>query len=96
MRVLLGEARRRLARKIDSYSNLPTEPIAADPWIVSSLLQKSIRRGETELAQRAALALSKLRSPAVWRRFMVIAFEDIGAGSTDGVIMAVAAGSDAA
>jgi hypothetical protein len=72
------------------------EPIIADPWIVSSLLQKSIRRGEIEIAQRAALTLFKMRGAGIWRRFMVIAFEDVGIGSVDAVTMTVAAGSDAA
>ena len=43
MRDLLGDARQRLAREIDSHSVPQSEPIVADPWIVSSLLQKSIR-----------------------------------------------------
>ena len=94
MRDVFGDAKRRLARKIDSNSTVLTEPMAADPWIVSSLLQKSIRRGETEIAQRAALTLLKLRGSAIWRRFMIIAFEDIGAASIEAVTMAVAAGSD--
>ncbi len=72
------------------------ELIVADPWIVSSLLQKSIRRGEIEIAQRAALTLFKFRGSAIWRRLMVIAFEDVGIGSVDAVTMTVAAGSDAA
>jgi hypothetical protein len=42
---IFGEAKRRLAREIDSNSALLSEPIAADPWVISSLLQKSIRRG---------------------------------------------------
>jgi hypothetical protein len=60
------------------------------------LLQKSIRRGEVEIAQRAALTLFKFRGSAIWRRFMVIAFEDVGIGSVDAVATIVAAGSDAA
>jgi hypothetical protein len=96
MRDLLGDARQRLAREIDSNSAQPCEPIAADPWVVSSLLQKSIRRGETEIAKRAALTLFKFRGSTIWRRFMVIAFEDVGVGSTDAVIQTVTAGSDAA
>ena len=59
-------------------------------------MQKSIRRGETEIAQRAALTLLKLRGSAIWRRFMVIAFEDVGIGGVDAVTLIVAAGSDAA
>jgi hypothetical protein len=95
MRDLSGDARQRLAREIDTHAPL-CEPIVADPWIVSSLLQKSIRRGETEIAQRAALTLFRMRGSAIWRRFMVIAFEDVGIGSVDAVTMTVAAGSDAA
>jgi len=96
MRVLLGEARQQLAREIDSHSAQQNEPIVADPWIVSSLLQKSIRRGETKIAQRAALTLLKLRGSAIWRRFTVIAFEDVGVGAIDVVTTVVAASSDAA
>ena len=55
MRDLLGDARQRLAREIDTYSAPLLEPIVADLWIVSSLLQKSIRRSEIEIAQRAWL-----------------------------------------
>jgi hypothetical protein len=73
-----------------------SEPIVADPWIVSSLLQKSIRRGEIDIAQRAALGLFKHRGSAIWRRLIVIAFEDVGIGSVDTVALTVAAGSDAA
>jgi hypothetical protein len=95
MREAFGEAKRRLGCEIDSCSVLPTEPIAADSWVVSSLLQKSIRRGEIEIAQRAALTLFRMRGSSIWRRFMGIAFEDVGIGSVDAVTMTVAAGSDA-
>jgi hypothetical protein len=60
------------------------------------LLQKSIRRGETEIAQRAALTFFKLKGSAIWRRLMVIAFEDVGIGSVDALMMTVAASSDTA
>jgi hypothetical protein len=80
---IFGEAKRRLAREMDSNSTLACKPIDADPWIVSSLLQKSIRRGETEIARCAALTLFKHRGSSVWRRLMVIAFEDVGIGSLD-------------
>jgi hypothetical protein len=93
---IFGEAKRRLAREIDSNSALLSEPIAADPWVISSLLQKSIRRGETEIARRAALTLFKHRGSSVWRRLMVIAFEDVGIGSLDVVTTTVAAAGDSA
>jgi hypothetical protein len=89
-----GEAKLRLARELDSYSALPSKPIAADPWVISSLLQKPIRHGETEIAQRAALTFFKLKGPAIWRRLMVIAFEDVGIGSLDALTMTVAVASD--
>jgi hypothetical protein len=65
MRDALGAAKHRLAREIDSHSALAEKPIAADPWIISSLLQKSIRRSETDIAQRAALTLFKLKGAAM-------------------------------
>jgi hypothetical protein len=94
MRDALGEAKQRLAREIDSNAPLPEKPIAADPWIVSSLLQKSIRRGETEIARRAAFTFFHLKRAAVWRRLMVIAFEDVGIGSVDALTTTVAAAGD--
>jgi hypothetical protein len=94
MRDVFGEAKQRLAREIDSHSAPTIKPIAADPWVISSLLQKSIRRGETDIAQRSALTFVKLKGSAVWRRLMVIAFEDIGIGSVEALIVTVAVSSD--
>lgn len=71
------------------------EPLKVDQWIVSSLLQKSIRRGDADVAARAALTLFKLKGSALWRRLMVIAFEDIGVGSVNALIATVSS-SDAA
>jgi hypothetical protein len=71
------------------------EPIWADPWVLTSLLQKAIRRGETEIAKRAANTLFALKGSAIWRRYMIIAFEDIGVGSIDAVVATVAAATDA-
>jgi hypothetical protein len=96
MRDGLREIKQRLACEIDSYSVSTTNLIAADPWIVSSLLQKSIRRSETEIAQRAAVTLVQLKGAAIWRRLIVIAFEDIGIGSVDAVATTVAAADDSA
>ena len=65
-------------------------PLPIDPWLASSLLQKSIRRGDADMAVRAALTLFRMRPGGIWRRFMVIAFEDVGAASIDAVVKAVA------
>jgi hypothetical protein len=96
MPTALAEAKQRLASNFH-YPNASTvEPILADPWVISSLLQKSIRRGDAEIAQRAAHTLFKLKGSAIWRRLIVIAFEDIGVGSPDALVMTVAAGADPA
>lgn len=58
-------------------SRFPNE-LRVDPWVASSALQKAIRRGEVELAQRAAVILHKHRGPGVWRRLMTVAIEDVG------------------
>ena len=96
MRDTLGAAKQRLAREIDSHSALACKPIAADPWVISSLLQKSIRRGDNEIAHRAAFTFFQLKGAAVWRRLIVIAFEDIGIGSVDALTTIVAAADDSA
>ena len=54
MRDAYGEAKQWLAREMDSHSALPSKLIAADPWIVSSLLQKSIRRASSFVSSLAA------------------------------------------
>lgn len=67
-----------------------------DPWIANGLMQKAIRRGDVEVAQRAALSFQALRGSAIWRRLMIIAFEDVGLGSCETVIATVAACADPA
>jgi hypothetical protein len=47
-----------------------------------------------ETAQRAAFTLFAQKGSAIWRRFMVIAFEDVGAASPDAVAMTVAVSTD--
>lgn len=89
-----GAAKLRLAREIESNPALPCKPIQADPWVISSLLQKAIRRCETEIAQRAAFTFFALKGSAIWRRLVVIAFEDIGIGSLDALTMTVATAND--
>lgn len=68
-------------------STFPAEPGSGlDPWLASSLLQKAIRRGEVAHARAAALRLLELRGPAVWRRLLVCAFEDVGPADPDAVV----------
>ena len=90
----LTESKQRFAQEFVSGRKLGIEPLVADQWVVISLLQKSIRRGEVATAQRAAFTLFAQKGSAIWRRFMVIAFEDVGAASPDAVAMTVAASTD--
>jgi hypothetical protein len=84
-----------MSQGLSSWPSQSPKVIAANPWIVSSLLQKSIRRGERQIAQRAAITLVNMRGAAIWRRLVVIAFEDVGVGSIDALTSTVAAASDA-
>lgn len=95
MPTALSEAKQKLALNFDHGDPSSLKPIPADPWVLTSLLQKAIRRGETEIAKRAANTLFALKGSAIWRRYMIIAFEDIGVGSIDLVVATVAAASDA-
>ncbi len=72
------------------------KPLAIDPWVASSLLQKAIRRGDADLAERAVITLYPLRGRGIWRRFLVIAFEDIGVASVDALIETTTACTDPA
>lgn len=58
--------------------NSPNGRLKLDPWVASSLLQKSIRRGNDSLAQYAVSELRRHRGAAVWRRLLTIAIEDVG------------------
>lgn len=66
----------------------PILPPGLDPQVTSSLLQKAIRRGETELAASAARLYIQQRGHAVWLRLLTIAFEDVGIGDPDLVVEA--------
>src|SRR6266849_10724667 len=81
----------RIHDRLRRSENSVDDPLRCDRWIASSLLQKSIRRGEVELAQRAACTLHAFDRSAIWRRLVVIAFEDAGAGDIDALLETVLA-----
>ena len=56
----------------------PNSWLKLDPWVASSLLQKSIRRGDAGLANQAAGAFARHRGEGIWRRLATIAVEDVG------------------
>lgn len=95
MRGVFQTARQQLEQAIAALPQPEFQPLAADQWIVASTLQKAIRRGDTDLAERAALAYLGMQGASVWRRLQVIAFEDVGAGSADALVKTVAASLDA-
>jgi hypothetical protein len=68
-----------VAIPVGHLSSPPSDllPLPIDPWLASSLLQKVIRRGDSGTAARAALTLFRMRPGGIWRRFIVIAFEDV-------------------
>lgn len=67
------------------------DPLPVSPWVAMSLLQKAIRRGEENWAQRAAATLLQIAPERLWRRLCCIAFEDVGVAAIDAVGLATAA-----
>lgn len=58
----------------------PSSDGIPDVWIAKSLLQKAIRRADSEHALRAAMFLVEKDNRSFWRRLPVVAWEDIGLG----------------
>ena len=56
------------------------EPQTTDRWVLASNLQKSIRRGLVPVAVGTASALLAVDPRYLWRRLLVIAYEDLGYG----------------
>jgi len=90
----LRDAKERLAEQF--HTNVELQPLQTDQWVANSLLQKAIRRGDTGAAQRAAVTFYLQKGSAIWRRFIIIAFEDVGAAAPEIVAMTVAGSTDAA
>ncbi len=67
----------------DSLVNLELHNFPMDKWLLSSAVQKLIRRGLAERAVKTALALHVLDSAYLPRRLPIIAFEDIGIGNIE-------------
>ncbi len=87
--------RNQLARHIAKRDHVPElHPLATTPWIAMSLMQKAIRRGQEDLALRAAAGLLLDTPDRLWRRLAIIAFEDVGLGNvaTVGIVTAALGG----
>ncbi|ESX80263.1 hypothetical protein X759_14075 [Mesorhizobium sp. LSHC420B00] len=72
------------------------EPLRISPWVAMSALQKGIRRGDVDLATRAAATLLATDPAKLWRRLAGVGFEDIGLADleTVGLIMAGTSGKN--
>ena len=63
------------------------KPLNISRWIVMSMLQKAIRRGELRFALAAASTLLEVEPQRLWRRLGTIAFEDIGIADVDTIAL---------
>ena len=71
------------------------QPLPCDRWVAMSALQKAVRRGQVETAKRAVRTLLVTgKVEAVWKRLLIIGFEDIGLGSIDALLMVCALTSE--
>ena len=69
------------------------EPLDITKWQALSLLQKSVRRGNRDFAQKAALTLLRTDPEHLLRRLNVVAAEDIGIAAPE-ILDLTIAGSD--
>lgn len=88
---ILNNARQRLADEIFSYREPVPAPLKVSPWLAMSCLQKAIRRGEIEIARRAAATLLLIAPERLWRRCGAAAFEEIGVADLETVSLVTAA-----
>jgi replication-associated recombination protein RarA len=89
--IILNNARELLADKIFGHREPRPSPLKMSPWLAMSLMQKAIRRGEGELAQRAAATLLLIAPDRLWRRCGAAAFEEIGVADLETVSLVTAA-----
>lgn len=78
-----------------SDRKVPTvEPLPVSSWVAMSALQKGIRRGDIDMATRAAATLLKSDPAKLWRRLVGITFEDVGLGSLETVRLVTTTATD--
>jgi len=79
-------------RVLASNRKVPSvEPLRVSPWVAMSVMQKGIRRGDVDLATRAAATLLRSDPARLWRRLAGIVVEDVGLASVDTIRLVVAA-----
>ncbi len=85
-----------LEKAIKRGKLIQPEPVSGDKWLLSSAMQKAIRRGDIERAERAAASLWYQDRVSFWRRLHIVALEDVGVASNDIVIAVLTATSSSA
>ena len=89
---ILASLRDELAHAVEVHiTPEQPQPLPISPWVAMSLLQKSLRRGRTDLALQAAATLLHASPDRLWRRLGAVAFEDIGVADLSAVYLATAA-----
>lgn len=88
----LSRLRDQLAQAIfdENDTDRPPPSLSISPWVSMSMLQKSIRRGETDRALQATATLMQYAPEKLWRRLGGIAFEDIGIADIEAISLTVA------
>jgi hypothetical protein len=89
--IILNNAREQLAHEIFTHREPKPSPLKISPWLAMSLLQKAIRRGESELARQAAATLLLIAPDRLWRRCGAAAFEEVGVADLETVSLVTAA-----
>jgi len=75
-----------LEHSISAYKDNGLPLLQCDKWLGSSTWQKSMRRGQIDLAVQAATTFWSIDRTAFWRRCLLVVVEDIGVGDIDTVI----------
>ena len=77
-----------LSELISRYATPPQPAVfECSTGLAKSVLQKAVRRGETQIALTAATTLLEMAPDQLWRRMVGIAMEDVGHGSWQTVEM---------
>ncbi|PZP54863.1 MAG: hypothetical protein DI586_08625 [Micavibrio aeruginosavorus] len=75
-----------IASQIQSYPIGELSPVPGDKWLLSSSMQKAIRRGDLQIATSAAASLWRQDRNTLFRRLITIAPEDVAIGDIEAVI----------
>lgn len=80
-----------LETQIRSSNHKPVDPMPGDVWLLTSAMQKAIRRGEIGRAISAATGLYNQDRDRFWKRLHIIALEDVGVSAADILIQTLTA-----